>query len=84
MIRGETTHDRYIALGAAVGLGRVALDARLPVTFGVLTTETLAQAEDRSGGAHGNKGEDAALAAVELVNTLRGIAGGPPARGRAG
>jgi 6,7-dimethyl-8-ribityllumazine synthase len=73
VIRGETTHDRYVALGAAVGLTRVALDARLPVTLGVLTTETLAQAEDRSGGAHGNKGEDAALAAVELVNTLRGL-----------
>jgi len=81
VIRGDTAHDRYIALGAAVGLGRVALDAGLPVTFGVLTTETLAQAEDRSGGAHGNKGEDAALAAVELANTLRGIVGGPRARG---
>jgi len=71
VIRGETTHDRHVALGATVGLSRVALDAHLPVTLGVLTTETLAQAEDRSGGAHGNKGEDAALAAVELANTLR-------------
>jgi 6,7-dimethyl-8-ribityllumazine synthase len=71
VIRGETAHDRYVALGATVGLNRVALDARVPVTFGVLTTETLAQAMDRSGGSHGNKGEDAALAAVELANTLR-------------
>jgi 6,7-dimethyl-8-ribityllumazine synthase len=83
VIRGDTAHDRYIALGAAVGLGRVALDAKLPVTFGVLTTDTLAQAEDRSGGAHGNKGEDAALAAVELANALRGIANDAPARGEA-
>lgn len=81
VIRGDTAHDRYIALGAAVGLGRVALDAQLPVTFGVLTTDTLAQAEERSGGAHGNKGEDAALAAVELANALRGIANDAPARG---
>lgn len=73
VIRGETSHDRYVATGAAIGLSRVALDAGLPVTFGVLTTETLAQAEARSGGAHGNKGEDAALAAVEMVNTLRRV-----------
>lgn len=77
VIHGETTHDRYVATGAALGLTRVALDASLPVTFGVLTTETLAQAEARSGGGHGNKGEDAALAAVELVNTLRGIRTAP-------
>jgi 6,7-dimethyl-8-ribityllumazine synthase len=83
VIRGDTAHDRYIALGAAVGLGRVALDATLPVTFGVLTTDTLAQAEDRSGGTHGNKGEDAALAAVELANALRGIVNDAPARGEA-
>ena len=79
VIRGDTAHDRYIALGAAVGLGRVALDARLPVTFGVLTTETLAQAEERSGGAYGNKGEDAALAAVELANALRAGSSAPAA-----
>ncbi len=80
VIHGETTHDRYVALGASTGLVRVALDAALPVTFGVLTTETLAQAEERSGGAHGNKGEEAALAAVEMVALLRQI-GGPAAPG---
>jgi len=73
VIRGETPHDRYVALGAATGLSRIALDARLPVTFGVLTTDTMAQAEERSGGAYGNKGEDAALAAVEMVHTLRAV-----------
>lgn len=73
VIRGETTHDRYVALGAATGLLRVALDGALPVTFGVLTAQTLEQAEARSGGAHGNKGADAALAAVELANVLRQI-----------
>lgn len=73
VIRGETTHDRYVALGATTGLVQVSLEASLPVTFGVLTTQTLEQAEARSGGAHGNKGEDAALAAVELANLLRQI-----------
>jgi len=75
VIRGETTHDRYVAMGAATGLLQVSLEASLPVTLGVLTTQTLEQAEARSGGAHGNKGEDAALAAVELANLLRQIRG---------
>jgi 6,7-dimethyl-8-ribityllumazine synthase len=76
VIRGETLHDRYVALAAAVGLNRVALDHGLPVTFGVLTTDTVAQAEARSGGDHGNKGEDAALAAVELANAMKRAQGG--------
>ena len=73
VIRGETTHDRIIGLGAMTGLARVALDERVPVTLGVLTVHTIAQAEDRSGGAHGNKGEDAALAAVEMALLLRRV-----------
>ena len=73
VIRGETTHDRFVALGAATGLVQVSLTSSLPVTLGVLTTQTLEQAEARSGGAHGNKGEDAALAAVELANVVRQI-----------
>ncbi|HKV46004.1 MAG TPA: 6,7-dimethyl-8-ribityllumazine synthase [bacterium] len=73
VIRGETTHDRYVALGAATGLVQVSLETALPIAFGVLTTHTLEQAEARSGGTHGNKGEDAALAAVELANVLRMI-----------
>jgi 6,7-dimethyl-8-ribityllumazine synthase len=77
VIRGETTHDRYVAMGAVTGLVRVALDSSLPVTLGVLTTQTLEQAEARSGGSHGNKGEDAALAAVRLATLLRQIASVP-------
>ncbi|HET7264438.1 MAG TPA: 6,7-dimethyl-8-ribityllumazine synthase [bacterium] len=75
VIRGETTHDRMIALGAATGLARVALDERIPVTLGVLTVQTVAQAEARSGGARGNKGEDAVFAAVEMARTLRSMRG---------
>jgi 6,7-dimethyl-8-ribityllumazine synthase len=73
VIRGETTHDRYVAFGATTGLIQVSLESSLPITFGVLTTQTLEQAEARSGGAHGSKGEDAALAAVELARVLRQI-----------
>jgi 6,7-dimethyl-8-ribityllumazine synthase len=75
VIRGETTHDRIVGLGAMTGLARVALDERVPVTLGVLTVQTMAQAEERSGGAHGNKGEDAALAAVEMAALLRRVRG---------
>jgi 6,7-dimethyl-8-ribityllumazine synthase len=73
VIRGETTHDRYVAYGATTGLIQVSLESSLPVTFGVLTTQTLEQAEARSGGAYGSKGEDAALAAVEMARVLRQI-----------
>jgi 6,7-dimethyl-8-ribityllumazine synthase len=73
VIRGETTHDRYVASGATTGLIQVSLGSSLPVTFGVLTTQTLEQAEARSGGSHGDKGEDAALAAVEMALVLRQI-----------
>lgn len=76
VIRGETTHDRIIGLGVATGLARVALDEQIPVTLGVLTVQTMTQAEERSGGAHGNKGEDAALAAVEMAALLRRVRGG--------
>jgi 6,7-dimethyl-8-ribityllumazine synthase len=80
VVQGETTHDRYVALGAASGLARISADSRIPIAFGVLTVQTMEQAEARSGGAHGNKGEDAALAAVELADVLRQI-GAPPVSG---
>lgn len=76
VIRGETSHDRIVGFGTMTGLARVALDERVPVTLGVLTVQTMAQAEERSGGAHGNKGEDAALAAVEMAALLRRVRGG--------
>ena len=75
VIRGETTHDRYVAFGAAAGLMQVSLATSIPLTFGVLTTHSVEQAEARSGGAHGNKGEDAAIAAVEMATLLRQIHG---------
>lgn len=67
VIRGETAHFDYIAGEATRGLQQLALEFGVPVTLGVLTTEDDAQAEARAGGAHGNKGVDAALAALEMA-----------------
>src|SRR5438067_1631441 len=68
VIRGETGHYDHVAGEAAGGIGRVALETGVPVIFGVLTTETLEQAINRAGAKSGNKGFEAALAAIEMVN----------------
>jgi 6,7-dimethyl-8-ribityllumazine synthase len=70
VIRGETPHFNYVCDAAASGLLRVSLDTGVPCTFGVLTCDTFAQAEARAGGAVGNKGEEAADAAVAMVNLI--------------
>jgi 6,7-dimethyl-8-ribityllumazine synthase len=70
VIRGETPHFDYVAAEAARGIADVARDLGVPVAFGVITAETLDQARDRAGGAHGNKGWDAALAAIEMASLL--------------
>jgi len=67
IVRGGTPHFDYVSEGTALGLGRVSLDTGVPVIFGVLTTDDDAQALDRAGGAHGNKGHDAALSAIEMA-----------------
>jgi 6,7-dimethyl-8-ribityllumazine synthase len=67
VIRGETPHFDFVAGAAAQGLQQAALETGTPMSFGVLTTDTLAQAEARAGGAHGNKGYDAAMTAVEMA-----------------
>jgi len=68
VIRGETPHFDYVAGGAANGLAAIALEADIPVVFGVLTTDTPDQALARAGGKSGNKGWDAALAALEMAD----------------
>jgi 6,7-dimethyl-8-ribityllumazine synthase len=68
VIRGETPHFDIVAGESARGLMDVSRDFDVPVTLGLLTTDTIAQAEARAGGAHGNKGTDAALAALELLD----------------
>ena len=71
VIRGATPHFEYIAAEAAKGLAHVALSAELPVSFGVLTCDTLEQAVERSGSKAGNKGWQAAQAAIEMVQLYR-------------
>ena len=73
MLRGETPHFDYVAAGAADGIGRVALDTRVPVIFGVITADTLEQALERSGGRTGNKGFDAVTTAIEMANLMKKI-----------
>lgn len=68
VVRGDTAHFEYIADAAAQGLRQVSLETGVPIAFGVLTTDNLQQAMDRAGGKSGNKGAEAADAAVELAN----------------
>ena len=68
VIRGETPHFDYIAGEASRGLAQASADYDVPVGFGLLTTNTTEQAEARAGGGHGNKGWDAALAALEMAD----------------
>jgi len=71
VIRGETPHFDYIASEASKGLAQTAMEFGIPVSFGVLTCETLDQAIDRAGAKSGNKGFDAAMSAVEMGNLMR-------------
>jgi 6,7-dimethyl-8-ribityllumazine synthase len=73
VIRGETDHHRHVAGQAAAGIQRVMLDTGVPCVFGVLTTDTLEQALDRAGGGHGNRGWDAATAAIETAGLLEDL-----------
>jgi len=77
VIRGETPHFDFVSHAAATGILRVSLDTGKPVAFGVLTTDTPEQAFDRAGGRVGNKGADAALAALEMVDLLTRQGGTP-------
>ncbi len=71
VIRGGTPHFEFISAECMAGLARVALDCDIPLGNGVLTVDTAQQAADRAGGDEGNKGEEAALAAAELVSLAR-------------
>jgi len=71
VIRGETPHYNYIATEVTKGIAQIALQTGIPVGLGVLTTDTLEQAIERAGSKQGNKGWDAALSAIEMVNLLR-------------
>ncbi|HIN94803.1 MAG TPA: 6,7-dimethyl-8-ribityllumazine synthase [Planctomycetes bacterium] len=73
VIRGETTHDQYINRQVTDSLGRLAMESGVPVSFGVLTCNSLEQAMNRAGGNAGNKGVECAEAALEMVNLLAQI-----------
>lgn len=71
VIQGATTHHEYINHQVAAGIMQAGLTSGIPVLFGVLTCQTMEQALDRAGGKVGNKGSEAALAAIETVNVLK-------------
>ena len=77
VIRGETPHFDYIAAQASRGLAQASADYDVPIGFGLLTTDTTQQAEARAGGAHGNKGWDAAIAALEMADLFDRLDGAP-------
>ncbi len=73
LIRGQTPHFEYIASEVAKGLAMVSLETGKPVSFGIITADTLEQAIERAGTKQGNKGWEAALSTIEMVNLLRNL-----------
>jgi 6,7-dimethyl-8-ribityllumazine synthase len=73
VIRGDTPHFEYVAGEASRGIARASYETGVPVLFGVLTTETLEQALERAGGAHGHKGVETAEGAIEMARLLRAL-----------
>jgi 6,7-dimethyl-8-ribityllumazine synthase len=71
VIRGGTPHFDFVAGEATKGLAQVSLESSVPVTFGLLTVDTIEQAIERSGTKAGNKGAEAAMSAIEMVNLLK-------------
>ena len=81
VIRGATAHFDYVAGGVSSGISSVALEANLPVVFGVLTTENIEQAIERAGTKAGNHGFEAAVTAIEMASLLESIDGATHGRG---
>ena len=73
VIRGATPHFEYVASEVTKGIALVSLETEVPVSYGILTTDTIEQAVERAGTKMGNKGFDAALTAIEMVNVLKGL-----------
>jgi 6,7-dimethyl-8-ribityllumazine synthase len=78
VIRGETAHFDYVAGHAMNGIGALAVETGVPIGAGILTTENTAQAEDRAGGKMGNKGFEAAMAAIEMAGLYSRLPKGAP------
>ena len=75
VVRGETSHDQHINRGVSLAFSQISLQFDVPVLFGVLTCESMEQAVDRAGGAHGNKGRECAEAALHMVGLLKNLPG---------
>ena len=73
VIRGATPHFEYVSAEVSKGVAKISLDSNLPVIFGVLTVDTIEQAIERAGTKAGNKGWEAANAAIEMANLLKTI-----------
>ena len=71
VIRGATSHYDYVCANASNGIASVSLESEIPISFGLLTTDTIEQAIERSGSKGGNKGRDAALSAIEMARVLK-------------
>jgi 6,7-dimethyl-8-ribityllumazine synthase len=73
VVRGETPHFEWVAGEAARGIARLGVETGVPVLFGIVATDTVEQALDRVGGKHGNRGADAAAAAIEMAHVTRAL-----------
>ena len=73
VIKGDTPHFDYVCSGVTQGISLINAEGNIPVVFGVLTTDNLQQAEDRAGGKHGNKGDEAAITAIKMIDFACGI-----------
>jgi 6,7-dimethyl-8-ribityllumazine synthase len=71
VIRGETPHFDYVCKGVTEGIMQLNLELPVPVIFGILTVDNMQQAEDRLGGIHGHKGEEAAITALKMISMMR-------------
>lgn len=75
LIRGATPHFDYVASEVSKGISSIALELNIPVTYGIITAETLEQALERAGTKAGNRGADAALSAIEMINLSKALSG---------
>lgn len=75
LIRGATSHFDYVASEVSKGISSIALELNIPVTYGIITAETLEQALERAGTKAGNRGAEAALSAIEMINLSRALSG---------
>ncbi|MBN1573866.1 MAG: 6,7-dimethyl-8-ribityllumazine synthase [Deltaproteobacteria bacterium] len=73
VIRGSTPHFEYIAAESAKGVARLSMESNIPVSYGIITTDNIEQAIERAGSKSGNKGYDAAVTAIEMVNLMAEI-----------